>query len=214
MSDCDFSLAHYRDLLRAARDGGYRWAGFDREPEAGDVIMRHDVDLSLDAALALAEIEAEEGAWSTWFLMTRSSFYNLASADGERTIARLRELGHRVGHHAVYPHVDLDDRFDPVVAWHNPDPEYMNLPVAGAVNVMQPPWFDREHYRSDSNRHWRSGCPHDALARGELDWVQVLTHPEIWIYDGATMRETMESFLDADRAARLEQLRNDRIDLS
>ena len=214
MSDCDFSLAHYRDLLRAARDGGYRWAGFDREPEAGDVIMRHDVDLSLEAALALAEVEAEEDAWSTWFLMTRSSFYNLASADGERTIARLRELGHRVGHHAVYPHVDLDDRFDPVVAWHNPDPEYMNLPVAGAVNVMQPPWFDREHYRSDSNRHWRSGCPHDALARGELDWVQVLTHPEIWIYDGATMRETMESFLDADRAARLEQLRNDRIDLS
>jgi hypothetical protein len=79
---------------------------------------------------------------------------------------------------------------------------------------MQPPWFDREHYRSDSNRHWRSGCPHDALARGELEWVQMLTHPEIWVYEGATMRETMESFLDADRAVRLEHLRHDRIDLS
>jgi hypothetical protein len=146
--------------------------------------------------------------------MTRSVFYNLDSAEGERTIERLRALGHRVAHHAVYPHVDLDDRFDRVVAWHNPDPEYVNEPIDGVVNVMQAPWFDREHYRSDSNQHWRSGCPHEALARGELDWVQMLTHPEIWVYDGSTMRATMESFLDADRAARLEHLRNDRIDLS
>jgi hypothetical protein len=211
---CDFSLEHYRELLRAARQGGYRWAGFDRAPEAGDVILRHDVDLSLEAAVALAELEAEEEAWSSWFLMTRSVFYNLDSAEGERTIERLRALGHRVAHHAVYPHVDLDERFDRVVAWHNPDPEYVNEPIEGVVNVMQPPWFDRRHYRSDSNQHWRSGCPHDALARGELEWVQMLTHPEIWVYPGGTMRETMVAFLDADRAARLEQLRNDRIDLS
>jgi hypothetical protein len=52
--------------------------------------------------------------------MTRSVFYNLSSHEGERAIARLRELGHRVAHHAVWPDVDLDGRFDPVVAWHNP----------------------------------------------------------------------------------------------
>ncbi len=45
--------------------------------------------------------------------MTRSVFYNLDSDEGERTIDRLRGLGHRVGHHAVYPRVDLDERFDP-----------------------------------------------------------------------------------------------------
>src|SRR4029077_17778620 len=57
---CDFSLTHYRDLLLAARAGGYRWAGFDTPPEPGIVILRHDVDLSLDGALALAEVEAAE----------------------------------------------------------------------------------------------------------------------------------------------------------
>ena len=162
--NCDFSLTHYRELLRAARDGGYRWAGFDAAPSAGDLILRHDVDLSLDGALAVAEVEAEEGAWSTWFLMTRSVFYNLASPEGERAIERLRSLGHRVAHHAVWPNVDLDARFDPVVAWHNPDPEYMREPIAGAVNVMEPPFFDPDHYRSDSNQHWRHGCPHEELA--------------------------------------------------
>jgi hypothetical protein len=211
---CGFDLAHYRELLDAARTGGYRWAGFEAPPEPGVVIVRHDVDLSLDAALAVAEAETEAGAWSTWFLMTRSVFYNLASREGERAIARLRELGHRVAHHAVYPDIDLDERVAPVVAWHNPDPEFMAAPIDGATNVMQPPFFDPEHYRSDSNQHWRHGCPHEALARGEFDWLQLLTHPEIWAYDGETMGKTMRSFLDSDRAARLEHLRSDRIDLS
>ena len=211
---CDFSPRHYRDLLHAAKEGGYRWAGFDRPPEAGDLILRHDVDLSLEAALAIAEIEADEDAFGTYFLMTRSVFYNLASKEGVAAIARLRELGHRVAQHAVWPDVDLDDRFDPVVAWHNPNPEYMRAPIEGVVNVMESPFFDPGHYRSDSNQHWRSGCPHEQLARGDFEWLQLLTHPEIWAYDGATMRETMETFLDADRAARLEHLRNDRIDLA
>ena len=211
---CAFDLDHYRELLDAARAGGYRFAGFDRAPVAGDLILRHDVDLSLEAAVAVAEVEAGAGAWSTWFLMTRSVFYNLASHEGERALARLRELGGRIAHHAVWPDVDLDERFEPVVAWHNPDPAYMTAPIDGATNVMAAPWFDPDRYRSDSNAHWRHGCPHDQLARGEFEWLQLLTHPEIWAYDGETMGDTMRSFLDADRAARLELLRADRIDLS
>jgi hypothetical protein len=211
---CGFSLAHYGELLEAAKTGGYRFAGFDRAPEKGDLILRHDVDLSLEAAVRMAEVEAEAGASSTWFLMTRSIFYNLSSKEGERTVARLRELGGRIAHHAVWPDVDLDARFVPVVAWHNPDPEYMSAPIVGALNVMTAPWFDAEHYRSDSNADWRHGCPHAQLAAGGFEWLQLLTHPEIWAYDGATMGETMRSFLDADRAARLEHLRADRIDLA
>jgi hypothetical protein len=211
---CDFSFEHYAEVLEAAKQGGYRWAGFDRPPEDGDLILRHDVDLSLEAALEMAEVEAAAGAWSTWFLMTRSIFYNLASPDGEAAIARLRSLGHRIAHHARWPHVDLDERFDRVIAWHNPEPEYMQLPVEGATNAMAPPFFDRDHYRSDSNQHWRGVCPHDALARGEPSWLQLLTHPVIWAYPGATMGETMSAFLAADCALRLEHLRNDRIDLT
>ena len=59
---CAFDLAHYRELLEAAQAGGYRFASFDREPRAGDLFLRHDVDLSLDAALRMAEVEAEAGA--------------------------------------------------------------------------------------------------------------------------------------------------------
>ena len=215
---CAFDLDHYAELLEAAKAGGYRFAFFEDEPREGDLILRHDVDLSLDAALRLAEVEAAAGAPATYFLMTRSVFYNLASAEGEHAFARLRELGHRVGLHAVYPHLELDDRFDPVIAWHNPDPEYMRSPVEGATNVMETPWFDPATYRSDSNQHWRSGCPHEVLRAGTAPWLQLLTHPEIWVYPGErmgeTMRETMLAFLEADREARLTHLALDRIDLT
>jgi hypothetical protein len=214
MSDCAFDLSHYEELLAAARDGGYRWATFDREPQAGDVFLRHDVDLSLDAALQMARVERGHSATATYFLMTESVFYNLASHEGRAAVAELRSLGHRVGLHAVHPRIDFDERFDPVLAWHNPDPGYVNAPVDALVNVMTPPWFDREHYRSDSNQHFRSGDPSAALARREFEWLQLLIHPEIWVFEGGRMRETMESMLDAEREARLRQLAEDRIDLS
>lgn len=211
---CSFSLDHYHELLAAARGGGYRFAHFDQPPGHGDLLLRHDVDLSLDAALRMAELEAEEAASATYFLMTESVFYNLASSEGVAALARLRELGHRVGLHAVYPNAVLDERFDPVVAWHNPDTGYMAKPIAGAVNVMQEGYFDPPTYRSDSNQRWRTGCPHEELRAGAFPWLQLLTHPEIWVYPGSTMGTTMRAMLDAERERRLAQLAEDRIDLT
>jgi hypothetical protein len=211
---CAFDLEHYRELLDAARAGGYGFALFDRDPEPGDLLLRHDVDLSLDAALRVAQLEAEAGARATYFLMPRSVFYNLASEEGVAAIAQLRELGHGVGLHATYPNVDLDERFDPVLAWHNPDPDFMRLPVEGAENVMGDRFFSPERYRSDSNQRWRSGCPHEDLAAGRFDWLQLLTHPEIWVYPGTRMGETMRAMLEEEKERRLDQLAADRIDLS
>lgn len=211
---CGFDFAHYAELLTAAQAGGYRFAAFGEGPRDGDLFLRHDVDLSLDAAVRMAELEAEAGATATYFLMPESVFYNLASKEGTAAIARLRQLGHRVGLHAVWPRAALDDRFDPVVAWHNPDPEYMTAPVEGALNVMSEPWFAPATYRSDSNQRWRHGCPHAELAAGAFPWLQLLVHPEIWAYAGATMGETMRAMLDAERERRLGLLAEDRIDLS
>jgi hypothetical protein len=211
---CAFTLDHYRELLDAARAGGYRFGHFGEPPRGGDLLLRHDVDLSLDAALRMAELEHEAGASATYFLMTESVFYNLASSEGRAALTRLRELGHGVGLHAVYPNAQLDDRFDAVVAWHNPDPEYMTRPIDGAVNVMQEGYFDPATYRSDSNQHWRAGCPHEELRTGAFPWLQLLTHPEIWVYPGSTMGETMRAMVDAERERRLLQLAEDRIDLT
>jgi hypothetical protein len=210
---CSFDLGHYAEILEAGKAGGYRFAFFGDGPERGDIYLRHDVDLSLDAALRMAELEAEHGVQTTYLLMTESVFYNLASEEGVDTIARLRELRHAVGLHAVYPNVDLDERFDPVVSWHNPQSEYMSHTIPGATNVYAEPFFDRPAYRSDSNQHWRSGCPHEELRGGGFPWLQILVHPEIWVYEGATMGLSMRAMLNAEKTRRLEQLAADGIDL-
>jgi len=211
---CTFDLAHYRELLEAAQAGGYDWASFDRHPRNGDLFLRHDVDLSLEAALEMARLEHELGVRATYFLMTESGFYNLDSHVGKYAQRQLRQWGHAVGLHAVYPRAELDRRFDKVIAWHNPDPEYMSQPIGGAVNVMEEPYFTPGHYRSDSNRQWREGCPDDELRDGRFEWLQLLVHPEIWVYEGSTMRETMLSMLDAKREEWIDALAADRIDMS
>ena len=170
--------------------------------------------MSLHAALTMAELEAGRGVAATYFLMTRGEFYNLDARSGVEALARLRELGHRVGLHGIHPDAALDERFDPVIAWHTPDPDFMSVPLDGMVNAMQEGYFHPDRYRSDSNQHWRSGCPHDDLAAGRFDWLQLLVHPEIWVYPGATMRETMLAFLDAEHELRLRQMVDNRIDLS
>ena len=213
MGACNFDLNHYRELLAAAQTGGYRFATFDHAPRAGDLFLRHDVDLSLEAAVQMARLEHELGIRTTYFLMTGSAFYNLDSPVGRYTLRQLKALGHAVGQHPDYPHVDRNGRFDNLLSWHNPEPEYMSARVDGVVNVMGPPYFVRELYRSDSNQHWRQGCPHEELAAGAFEWLQLLVHPAIWVYPGDTMRETMETMLEAKHSDWLDYLANDRIDL-
>lgn len=211
---CPFDLEHYRELLEAAQAGGYRFARFGEGPQDGDLFLRHDVDLSLDAAVTMAELEAELGAQATYFLMTESVFYNLASPEGVAAIERLRELGHVVGLHAVHPNVVFDERFDPVLSWHNPGSEYMTKEIPGAVNAYEERYFSPQTYRSDSNQHWRSGCPHEELRASAFPWLQVLVHPEIWVYPGATMGETMRAMVGTESRRRLTQLADDGIDLA
>jgi len=211
---CSFDLRHYREILEAAQAGGYRFAAFGDSPERGDLFLRHDIDLSIGAALTMAELEAELGVRTTYLLMTESVFYNLASAEGVAAIERLRELGHRIGLHAVHPHVELDDRFEPVISWHNPGPEYMSEEIPGAINVYGERYFSPQTYRSDSNQRWRSGCPHEELRVGSFPWLQILIHPEIWVYPGTTMGQTMRAMVEAEKARRLEQLADDGIDLA
>ena len=118
--------------------------------------------------------------------MTRSVFYNLASTEGERALARLRELGGRIAHHAVWPDVDLDERFERVVAWHNPDPDYMTEPVEGRENVMTRAVVRPGALPLRLERALAPRLPARARSRAaSFEWLQLLIHPEIWVYDGS-----------------------------
>jgi hypothetical protein len=69
------------------------------DPPAPFFILRHDVDYSPDAALRLAEQEAERGLFATYFLLVGTRYYNLASPEHAHVARRLVELGHEIGLH-------------------------------------------------------------------------------------------------------------------
>ena len=58
---CEFSLEHYREILAQPARAAIALRSSRSPPSAGDLFLRHDVDLSLEAALEMAELEAEEG---------------------------------------------------------------------------------------------------------------------------------------------------------
>jgi hypothetical protein len=118
-----------------------------------------------------------------------------------------------VGLHAVHPNVALDDRFAPVVSWHNPEPGYMTDEIPDAINTYGARYFSPQTYRSDSNQRWRAGCPHEELRTGSFPWLQILVHPEIWVYPGTTMAQTMRAMVEAEAGRRLQQLADDGIHL-
>ena len=109
---CAFDVEHYRELIEAARGGGYRFAFFDHDPQPADLFLRHDVDLSLATAAELAELEHELGADVNVLPMTKAcSQPGLVGGGDGVPPARPR---HRVGS-TPSAAGGLDERFDPVM---------------------------------------------------------------------------------------------------
>ncbi len=232
----DFSYARLSHLYRQALNVGYRPILFGEEEEqAGPYILwRHDVDLELAAAVAVAELEAREGIRSTYFLMTRSWFYNLFSWEGVETVQRLGELGHTIGLHCdlhLGREVDVDIAdveeqvareftlvdaafpgvFRRVVSFHNPPNSIFRRDFRAFYSTYQPKFFSEVKYLSDSNRCWREGPLESWFDVDRAPRLSVLLHPVIWAYPGSTMPEAMSSYLERRQGKCREMLITDEI---
>ena len=97
--DDDFSLVGYQSLIGKLIARGYQVRGYnDAEPEQPHLILRHDLDMSLQAALPIAEIEHELGVKGDYFVLIRTKMYN-PFAVRERRPSATWKLGHEIGLH-------------------------------------------------------------------------------------------------------------------
>ena len=174
---CAFDLAHYRELLEAAQAGGYRFAHFDGAPGRGrpdPAPRRRPLARRRRSRWPSSRHERAPGDVLPDDAIV---FYNLDSTRGrrrDRAAARARATASRLTPSSrTRPRRALRARR----RLAQPRSRVHARAVGRRVNVMQAPWFDPDHYRSDSNQHWRHGCPHDELARGAFEWLQLLTHP-------------------------------------
>ena len=209
----DFTEDAYRSLVTTARPR-FAFEPFGTTCERPHVLWRHDVDFSVHRALALARIEAEAGARSTWFLHPQSAFYNLLESEVLERARRILDLGHWLGlhfdpsaHPSVTTEADLGDHVDderrllerrlghPVtaVSLHNPDVGSASTMrsdrIAGLPNAFARSLDDRYTYVSDSNGYWRYRRLPEVLADPGIERLHVLTHPEWWVPSPMSPRE-------------------------
>ena len=173
------------------------------------LILRHDVDASLEAALKMAKVEHELGIRSTYFVLFSYKFYNLLERDDLATLREISRLGHEIGLHydvttyesygeslidTLETEIRLLERLlrrkVSSIARHNvsittgTDP-FMD--IKGYVNAYDPKLC--KNYVSDSCRSWFLEDL-SSLLDSNYKSAQLLIHPLLWT-DDVCKRDTI-----------------------
>lgn len=206
----DFTEENYRKILNKAKEK-YLFSEFKIEniecSSEHMILLRHDIDYSVNRAYRLAMIEREENVKSTYFVHFHSPMYNPLEAGQTRLLKQIAFMGHDIGlhfDHAFYIDVmqitddeimikkaikekelleNLIDANVNVVSFHNPEASntlgIQDAYYAGMVNAYARIIKERFHYCSDSNGYWRFERLSDVIEKG-YDRLHILTHPEWW----------------------------------
>lgn len=218
MAALSFSLDGYRTLLTGLIGRGYQVRRFaEVQPDKPHLVLRHDLDMSIEAAVEIAEIEAELGTTAHHFPLLRTEFYNVFSRAGTAGLRRIAALGHHIGLHfdaSLYEdNAEVLDRMAErecrvledligapieVISFHRPSTALMGLDrlIAGRLHTYLPRFFSDIGYCSDSQGSWRFGEPFDNAAVTAGTALQLLTHPLWWTSDAAAgVIDKLEAFL-------------------
>jgi hypothetical protein len=215
----DFTYDFLRELFAIARERGdvrLLAEGVD----APGLIVRHDIDLSLERAVAVGAAEAEAGVRATFLVMVDSPLYVLDSPGSRAALDALRAQGHDVGLHMdlgprgevpglviddITPEVEacrdrlggvLHDEVHSISFHRPPDPLVAALrpvsEVCGMVNAYADPLM--RCYLADSAGAWRHGDPRPTLREPPCDTVQLLIHPFWWGDEHLSGADRLEAF--------------------
>jgi hypothetical protein len=215
----DFTYDFLRELLAIGRERHAVRALADGIHAPG-LIVRHDIDLSLERAVALGVVEADAGVAATFLVMVDSPLYDLDSAGARAALDTLRAQGHDVGLHMdlgprgervgleladVRPEIEAcRERLETVlgepvrsISFHRPpDPLVAALgpveDVYGMVNAYAAPLMGC--YLADSAGAWRHGDPRPVLGDPPCDTVQLLVHPFWWGDEHMSAADRLEAF--------------------
>lgn len=224
MSAVEFTFDRCRSILRRLRSAGYAFRAYDDEITTGDVLLRHDVDLSPERAVRMAEIERDLGISATYFFLLGTPLYNPFQRPVREAIVEIESMGHDVGLHfsthqywaASRPPAEpelaarVDDEraalstvaSDPVsvVSFHVPPDWVLARTFDGVESTYEPRFFDEIGYLADSGQRWREG---GLSIPGDGRPLQVLMHPGLWAEEDASFaRRVREAVSDADHRSR------------
>jgi hypothetical protein len=216
LTTVEYRLDSYETLLRSFQAAGYEFRGFDPDdpPDSQEILLRHDIDLSLGRALAMAERERALGVQSTYCVLCCSPVYTLTRPQNVRTLQRISDLGHDIAlHFDTHTYWAADDQPNPdsvaakvadeleivsrlvgetvsTVSFHIPPNWVLDHTFESFTNTYAPPFFSEVDYVSDSGQKWHATEP---FPDGLADSFQLLVHPGLWHTDHQPMADIVEN---------------------
>ena len=212
----NFTYTDYAALIDLLRENGYAFSSYVNYPGRGKcVILRHDIDYSLEQAVKLARIEKDLGVRSTYFVLLSSDFYNPASSSSYRYLHEILDLGHDIGLHfdeTAYSYERfgmeyfirkeariLSDLIDVNInsfSLHRPNHFSLEteIRIPGLINSYGEEFFHGFKYLSDSRRRWREPVE-EIIEKGKFEKLHILTHAFWYHEDDLTISETILDFL-------------------
>lgn len=214
--ECNFTYEHYSDVLNNIKHT-HKFSSY-KNCSTNDVILRHDIDTSLIAALKLAKIENNLDVTSTYFLYFSSEFYNSFGEKSNQIINQILDLGHKIGLHYsedfimmrnLDPSTTIKKEIDffeyhyntkiEAIAAHeaNSFPPAMKIFLPeGVVNAYSDEFVKERKYLSDSAMFWREGCFCQHYTN--FDKLQILIHPMWWNENKKTRSEIMDLYINGE----------------
>lgn len=226
---CEFSLAHYKECIELARDKGYTikpvkdydenktvWGYVGTETienlrkKQKVILMRHDIDFSLEYAYELANFEYDLGVKSSYYVYLHSPTYNALSPKSMGMIKAMKGMGHEIGAHIDSRYSlscesniisDIIDQELYSYSQHLPGltkkQDYQGLLNSNDLDFK---------YISDSGRYWREGCMCNWIDK--KDKLHILLHPEWWVKDSTSREDVLHNLWMAQQDNTAREIQN------
>lgn len=194
-----FTYTRYQQLLKDLINAGFSFTTYGNSIEPSEVLLRHDIDLSVERAVQMAEIEASVGVRSTYFFLLTSRLYNVLNDQTRKKIDRIQSLGHDIGlHFSTHQYFTHDPGDEPIikqveterdvfesvmgvsvdtVSFHIPPNWILRRSFEPFISTYEKRFFSEVAYKGDSNQRWRADPP---FSSGFPKKVQILVHPGLW----------------------------------
>lgn len=203
-----FTCESYAALLKKLDTKGYHFKSYNNWQETDrSVILRHDVDFSLERAVLFSEIEKSafpKGVQATYFVLVSTNFYNIHSRTSKKQMRQIIDNGGIIGLHFDETQYDISDELDMqkyvceesdilssaigekvnVVSMHRPSEKFLSSDMVfpDIINSYSETYFKGMKYLSDSRRHWRENVD-EIIGNGIYQRLHLLTHP-FWYMQG------------------------------
>lgn len=217
----NFTYSAYEEMLSLLKENRYEVCKYETYQHSKRcVILRHDVDLSLGAALRFAELEHKNGVQSTYFILLSTSFYNLFHRKASDIIREIKAMGHDIGLHFDEANYSISTKEELIhyvqkeisimsqglgteiktVSMHRPSKWVLEADVKfdTVINSYGKEFFNEFKYLSDSRMHWREDV-HQVIESNDYERLHILTHPIWYGIEESTMRERLKEFIRAQK---------------